>query len=285
MTFNYRNAFSRTVGWITPEEQDLLRGSRVAIGGMGGVGGAHVITLARLGVGKLNLSDFDEFAEENFNRQAGASISTIGRKKMEVMAEKALDINPEMEIGMFPEGVNESNVDAFLEGVDAYVDGLDFFALSARKLVFRKCYEKGIPVTTVAPLGTGAALLNFLPGEMDYESYFRFEGVSEQEQYLRFLLGLSPAMLQMRYLIFPSAVNLQERKGPSTPMACEICAGIAATQVLKILTGRGDVICAPRGLHFDPFLNVMKTSCLPKGNRGFLPQLKLRVAKKRLGIA
>ena len=68
-----------------------------------------------------------------------------------------------------------------MEGVDLYVDALDFFALEARKTVFQKCYEKKIPVITAAPLGMGCALLCFMPGKMTYEQYFRFEGKSEQD--------------------------------------------------------------------------------------------------------
>ena len=73
---------------------------------------------------------------------------------------------------------------SFLEDVDLYVDSLDFFALDMRRKVFAACAEKGIPATTVAPVGMGAALLNFLPGHMTFEEYFRFEGQSEDEQML-----------------------------------------------------------------------------------------------------
>ena len=71
--FDYDEAFSRNLGWLTPQEQQRLRGARVAVAGMGGVGGVHVQGLARLGVGALNLTDFDSFELANFNRQAGAA--------------------------------------------------------------------------------------------------------------------------------------------------------------------------------------------------------------------
>ena len=87
--FDYDEAFSRNIGWLTAAEQTLLRGKRVAIAGLGGVGGAHVLTLARLGIGAFNLADFDAFALPNFNRQAGAVVSTLGRAKTDVIAEMA----------------------------------------------------------------------------------------------------------------------------------------------------------------------------------------------------
>ena len=182
---------------------------------MGGVGGAHLLTLSRLGIGHFNISDLDEFEVANFNRQAGASMKTLGRQKVEVLEEMAKNLNPEQEIKTFPNGVTEKNVDEFLDGVDLYVDGLDYFAVSARRATFAKCQEKGIPAVTAAPLGIGAAVLNFIPGGMSFEEYFRLEGKSEMEQLLSFLIGLSPAMLQRTYLADPTTVDLANHKGPS----------------------------------------------------------------------
>ena len=97
--FNYDEAFSRNIGWVTRAEQAALRGKRIAIAGMGGVGGVHLLTLARLGIGAFNIADMDSFDVVNFNRQAGASMASLGRPKAEVMAEMARDINPELDIG------------------------------------------------------------------------------------------------------------------------------------------------------------------------------------------
>ncbi len=281
-SFHYDEAFSRNIGWVTEAEQRRLRAKRVAIAGLGGVGGSHLLTLTRLGIGRFHIADLDTFELANFNRQAGASMRHLGRPKVEVLEELARDIDPELEIRAFPRGVNAGNLEAFLEGVDLYVDGLDFFALEARRAVFAACAEKGIPAVTAAPLGMGVALLNFLPGKMTFEEYFRLEGQPEEEQLLRFLLGLSPAMLQAGYLVDDSRVNLDAHKGPSTPMACELCAGVAATQALKILLGRGKVITAPRGLHFDAYRNRMKITWRPGGNGNPLQRVGVAVARRKL---
>ena len=246
--YSYPDAFSRNIGWVADHEQTMLRLKRVAIAGMGGVGGVHLLTLARLGIGSFNIADFDEFDIHNFNRQAGAMISTLGRPKIDVMAEQVLDINPEIKLAKFPLGVNDQNLGAFLDDVDVYVDGLDFFAFGARQAVFKACYERGIPAITAAPLGMGAALMVFMPGGMTFEDYFGWEGVSDDEKALRFAIGLAPAFLHRTYLVDPSAVDLAARRGPSTAMACQICAGVAATTALKILLNRGEVLAAPHGL-------------------------------------
>ncbi len=278
--FDYNLAFSRNIGWITEAEQNLLRGKKVAIAGLGGVGGSHLLTLTRLGIGKFNISDLDIFEQANFNRQAGSSISHLDQPKVDVLKSMALDINPELVIETFPLGVNQENIEQFLDGVDLYVDGLDFFALKARRTVFAACAKKGIPAVTAAPLGMGVSLLCFMPGKMTFEEYFQWQGQSEVEQLLRFFIGLSPTGLQMSYLADKSRLDIANHRGPSTPMACDFCAGMVGTCALKILLGRGDVIAAPRGLHFDAYLNKFLTTWRPWGNRNPLQQLSLMILRK-----
>lgn len=282
--FSYYEAFSRNIGWVTREEQTLLRDKRVAIAGLGGVGGSHLLTLCRLGIGKFHLADFDTFDMVNFNRQAGATVSTLGQGKLEVMIQQARDINPELDITGFGEGVTEDNLEAFLDGIDLYVDGLDFFAFQARQQVFAACAERGIPAVTAAPLGMGAAVLNFLPGGMSFDDYFRLNDGPESEKPLRFLMGLAPARLQMGYLADPTAVDLANRKGPSTIMACQLCAGVTATEVLKILLGRGQVRAAPKGYHFDAYRNRLALTWRPGGNRNPLQRLVIALGKRKLGL-
>lgn len=280
--FDYDKAISRNIGWVTKAEQQRLRGARVAIAGMGGVGGEHLLTLARLGIGRFHIADFDEFEVHNFNRQAGAFMSKVGRPKVDVMAEMAADINPEAEIRRFPEGVTPDNVDEFLQDVDVYVDGLDFFAVDARRMVFAKCHAKGIPSVTAAPLGMGAALLYFSPKKMSFEQYFRLDGQSRQEQYARFIAGLSPAMQQFRYLAAPEAVNFQERRGPSTAMACLLCAGMTGTVVLQVLLGRGRPRPAPWVVHFDAYRQRLKLTWRPFGNAHPLQRLLMKLIRPKL---
>ena len=280
--FNYELSFSRNIGWVTENEQSLLRSKRIAIAGLGGVGGSHLTTLTRLGVGKFNISDLDIFELANFNRQAGASLSQLDRSKVDVMTELALDINPELEIKSFPNGVNQGNVDEFLDGVDLYVDGLDFFALEARRIVFAACARKGIPAVTAAPLGMGVSFLCFMPGKMTFEEYFQWEGQSETEQLLRFMLGLSPTGLQLSYLTDTSRMDLANHKGPSTRMGCDFCAGMVGTYALKILLNRGSVVTAPKALHFDAYRNKFLITWRPWGNNNPLQRLNLKIARKKI---
>ena len=280
--FSYLNAFSRNIGWVTPQEQEILRHKRVAIAGLGGVGGSHLLALVRLGIGNFHIADFDVFDIVNFNRQAGASMSSLGKPKVEVMKDLARDINPELNIRIFPEGTHPTNLSEFFTDIDLYIDGLDFFAFSAREAAFAACAAQGIPAITAAPLGMGAALLNFMPGKMTFEEYFRLQDVAESDKAIHFLLGLSPTMLQRAYLADPSAVDLSQQRGPSTTMACQLCAGIAATEALKILLKRGKTYAAPHGLHFDAYRNKLVHTWRPWGHRNPLQRVIILVAKAQL---
>jgi molybdopterin/thiamine biosynthesis adenylyltransferase len=283
--FSYLEAFDRNIGWVTEAEQQRLRAKRIAIAGLGGVGGAHLLTLTRLGIGRFNLADFDRFEVHNFNRQVGANLNSVGRPKVEVMSEMARSINPELDLRTFDDGVHAGNVESFLDDVDLYIDGLDFFVLDERQRVFDLCAARGIPAITAAPLGMGAALLVFMPGRMSFEEYFRMGRSSAAEKAARFLVGLSPSMLQMGYLADPSRVDLAGRKGPSTPMACDLCAGIAATEALKVLLGRGGVVAAPHGIHFDAYKNRLRHTWRPGGNAHPLQRALIALTKRRYASA
>src|SRR2546423_11390145 len=157
--FPYEIAFSRNLGWLTEWEQQAIRGKCVAIAGMGAVGSNYVLTLARLGVGAFHIADLDRFEFANCNRQVGATLDSIGKPKVDVIGTMARQINPELEITTFGEGVRPDNVDTFLAGADLFIDGLDFFVIDIRRLVFARCWALGIPAIKEAPHGIGYAHL------------------------------------------------------------------------------------------------------------------------------
>jgi molybdopterin/thiamine biosynthesis adenylyltransferase len=284
MMFEYTTAFARNIGWFTQDEQQQLRHKRIAIAGMGGVGGAHLLTLARLGIEKFSIADFDVFELANFNRQAGAGISTLERPKVDVLAEMVRDINPECDLKLFPDGVNAANLQQFFQDVDLYVDGLDFFAFDARERLFAYCSENRIPAITVAPLGMSAALLNFLPGGMSFEDYFQLSGHGELEKAVHFLVGLAPGLLHRHYLADKSRVDLKQQKGPSTVIACQLCAGVAASEAVKVLLQRGKVWGAPHCIQFDGYRNRLAHTWRPGGNRNPLNRVAIAIARRQLGM-
>ncbi len=280
--FDYATAFCRNLGLVNPEEQERLRRSRVAIAGLGGVGGIHLLTLARMGVGRFRLADPDHFELANFNRQAGAFMSTLDRPKVEVMRAMALDINPEAEVEVYPQGLAPDNLAAFLDGVDVALDGLDFTAVDVRALFYAEARRRGVPVVAVGPVGASAASLVFMPGGMSWHDYFAMDlARNDFERYVLFIVGTAPAALHMPY-IDRRYVDLANRRGPSLALAVQLCAGIAAAEVLKLLLGRGRVRPAPWYQQYDAYRGRLAVGRLPWGNRGPLQRLKFHFAKRLL---
>lgn len=278
--FDYERAFSRNLGLVQPEEQTKLRHSRVAIAGLGGVGGVHLTTLARMGIGSFHIADFDRFEMQNFNRQAGALMSTLGEEKTTVMEAMARDINPDLVLKSFREGITEANIADFLKGVDVVVDGLDFFAVAARDLLYRETYRRDIPVVAAGPIGCSSAYLVFLPGGMRWQDYFAMDlARNEVDKYILFFIGNTPAATQSAY-IDPRYIKLAEKSGPSLALGVQLCAGTAAAETMKLLLGRGRILAAPYYHQYDAYLCKYVVGKLRWGNRGPLQRLKLARLRK-----
>ena len=279
----HSQAFSRNMGLLTPKEQDRLARARVGIPGMGGVGGVHLMTMVRTGVGRFHISDFDVYEPANVNRQFGARVPDFGRPKMEVMKEQAQSVNPYIEIKEFPHGINKDTVDEFLEGVDVVLDSLDFFAFDARRLLFTRAREKGVHVITAGPLGFSSAMLIFAPDKgMGFDEYFNIvEGMKPEEQYLAFALGLAPKATQFKYMD-TSKLSFKSGKGPSLNLACQLCSAMAGTEAVRIILEREGLKPVPHYFQFDPFVQKYYKKKLPRGNKNFLQQIKFKVVKKML---
>lgn len=280
--WSYETAFCRNEGLVARDEQQRLRNSHVAIVGMGGVGGVHLITLARLGIGQFTIADLDEFELANMNRQYGARIDTLGRRKVDVMADEVRRINPDVRLRVFDGGVGPENAGDFLDGVDLLVDGIDFFAIDIRRRLFREAAGRGIYAITAGPIGFSTAWLVFAPDGMSFDRYFDLKDEqSEAEQLIAFLVGLCPAALHRPYMDL-SRVSVSEKRGPSAGLACELCAGVAAAESVKILLGRGRIRCAPAYSQFDAYRGILRQGRLHGGNRHPLQRLKRWWAWKRL---
>lgn len=147
--------FTRSKLLFGQEGLDKLNNSSIVIFGIGGVGSYVVEALARSGVGKLVLVDFDKVCITNINRQIEALLSTIGRPKVEVLRDRIHDINPRCEVTVFQEFVNAENMDKFIESETAYiVDAID--TVSSKLVIIERALELGIPV--ISSMGMGNKL-------------------------------------------------------------------------------------------------------------------------------
>ncbi len=280
--WSYEQAFSRHEGLMNSHEQERLRRSRVAIVGLGGVGGIHLATLARLGIGSFHIADPDCFEVANFNRQYGATTNTLGQSKAEVMADQARAINPEVDIRVFAEAITPKNVAAFLDKVDVVVDGIDFFAIDARRLVFREARRRGIWAVTAGPIGFSTAWMAFAPTGMSFDRYFDLhDGLDRWDQVIAFAVGLTPQATHLAYLDL-SRVNPRSGTGPSVGFACHLCSGVAAAKVVKILLNRSPILAAPWYFQFDAYRQLLRKGRLRWGNRHPWQRFKRWYLRRRL---
>ncbi|RMG28714.1 MAG: ThiF family adenylyltransferase [Gammaproteobacteria bacterium] len=274
--WSYEAAFSRNRGLITPEEQTRLRRARVAVLGLGGVGGVDLVTLARLGIGRFTIADPDVFEIHNTNRQYGARVSTYGRAKAAVMREAVLDINPEAEVRVFEAPISAANAEAFLADADVLVDGLDAFVIDVRRLLFRLARERGIYALGAGPVGYSTAWVIFDPRGMPFDRYFDLhDGMDPVELFAAYVVGMAPSGIHRRYMDL-AYLDFDRHTGPSVGFACELAAGVIGAEVMKLLLGRGRIYPAPWYHQFDPYLGRYVRRRLRSGNRHPMQRLTRR---------
>ena len=279
--FSSAEAFERNIGLISPAEQKTLRDSLVVIAGCGGVGGLHAHTCARLGIGRFRITDADTFSAPNINRQIGATAHTIGAKKVQVTAEMIRSINPEASVEVSDGLISADNAAQFVSDADLVIDGVDFFALSARRQLFAAAWHANIPALTAAPLGFSATLLVFARGGMSFDNYFDItDGQEPFEQLMRFIVGLAPAALHLPYMDL-GTVNIDSGRGPSSILGCQMAATLAGGEAIAILLKRRSAMLAPEFLQFDCYRQILRKRRLRSGNRNWLQRIKRKMLTKK----
>lgn len=147
--------FKRTELLLGSAAMERLRRARVAVFGVGGVGGFVCEALARSGVGAFDLVDSDVVSITNINRQIIATMSTIGRYKVDVMRDRMLDINPDADVRIrkcffLPENENEFSFDEY----DYIVDAVD--TVTAKLALAVKADQAHVPI--ISSMGAGNKL-------------------------------------------------------------------------------------------------------------------------------
>ena len=149
------NQFSRTELLLGKEALDKLAGSRVAVFGIGGVGGYVCEALVRSGVGEFDLVDDDKVCLTNLNRQIIATRKTIGKYKVEVMRDRILEINPDAKVNVHKCFFLPENADEFpFEEYDYIVDAVD--TVTAKISLVMAAKEKNVPI--ISSMGAGNKL-------------------------------------------------------------------------------------------------------------------------------
>lgn len=147
--------FSRTELLLGHEAMEKLAGSRVAVFGIGGVGGYVVEALARSGVGALDLIDNDKVALSNINRQIIATMKTVGMDKVDAAKERILDINPDCKVTTYKTFYMPDTAEQFdFTKYDYVVDAID--TVTGKLTIIENAKKAGVPV--ISSMGAGNKL-------------------------------------------------------------------------------------------------------------------------------
>jgi threonine dehydrogenase-like Zn-dependent dehydrogenase len=140
MTFKYSEFTTRNIGFVTPKQQEQLKNTKVFIAGVGGMGGAALMTMVRAGIENFILVDIDTFEVSNMNRQVFCDLDNIDDSKLEATIERCFKINPNLNIERAPENWVPI-LDDILPKVDIVVNGCDDTYASIN--LMRKAKEHG----------------------------------------------------------------------------------------------------------------------------------------------
>jgi len=230
----YREMVDRNIGVLTDKEQERLRNSCVAVGGCGGMGGLSVVQLVRLGVGKVKISDFDTFQVHNLSRQCRSTSKNVGKNKAEVLAEYCKEINPGLKIDLFTEGVKPHNVEKFLDGANAVVDGMDYTYIEDTVSLYRLAQKKGLCIINPNAIGFGVSVLVFGPNTMSIEEYVGLSGDANNSTMAR----LAPYIPSYADREIMRKAAMKEINIPNIVMPQNLGTSIAVSEAVMILLGR-----------------------------------------------
>lgn len=165
----YRERTDRNRGWITTAEQDLLQHAVVGIAGCGGMGGMLAAQFTRLGIGTVRIADCETFDVSNINRQFGATRATVGVSKAVVTAQQTRAVTDDATLTVYPQGITEQTVDAFVAGCAVILDEIELLALDARLLLHARARALGVPILNCNTVGFSTNLFLYTPTGMSLE--------------------------------------------------------------------------------------------------------------------
>lgn len=231
--------FGRMLGLVSGSELNELAHATAAIPGCGGTGYTYAECLARMGIGRFRISDTDRFGPENMNRQFGATVDTIGEIKSDVLAQRLRAINPAIEVERF-DAISESNVAQFVEGASVLCDTIDFFAMTARRLLHQQARRHRVPTVLCCPVAFGVTghYFNYHQNaDIDFDELFsQSDDNSEQENLEIFGKALAPTALHTAYLDDPN-LDFENHKVASISASCLMATAWGSTQAIVAVLG------------------------------------------------
>ncbi|MGB2706496.1 MAG: ThiF family adenylyltransferase [Candidatus Omnitrophota bacterium] len=236
----YQQMVERNIGIISVEEQERLRNSCIAVTGCGGMGGLSAEQLVRLGVGRVKIADFDKFEIHNLSRQHGSTSANIGERKTEVLGRYFKEINPEINLEIFNEGVKPQNVGQFLDGAEIVIDGMDYSDLENTVALYRAARQKKLCIVNPNAIGFGVSVFVFGPETVSLEEYMGFtSGKPDLKKILAYMPSYADPEIVKR-------AALGEINVPNIAMSQHLGTAIAVSEAVMILLGRVNAPLGPK---------------------------------------
>ncbi|NYB50983.1 MAG: HesA/MoeB/ThiF family protein [Methanobacteriaceae archaeon] len=229
----YWEMIDRQKGILDRDQQMLLKKSLITVIGCGGIGGAALEMLVRMGVEKVRIVDKDVFELTNINRQLMSNMKRIGTPKTEATIEELLSINPHLYIESFNEELTEHNVVKILKGSKIVIDALD--NLLTRIIVSRCAREIEIPFIHGAIHGTMGQVSVFTNSTPSYEEIFKLPSQEEE----------------LTKKVISKVLDMNKEVPPAIGPVPNIVGCIQAFEALKLITGKGNPVMSPQVLMFD----------------------------------
>ena len=206
--------YSRNHNALTREEQTLLAKSRVAVIGLGGLGGGVVETLARIGVGSLFLMDGDRFETTNLNRQILSTEALVGHPKAGAAKDRVMAVNSDVRVTACNGFLDTGNADAIVDDADLVIDCLD--SIDTRFLLEDACKRAGVPLISGAIAGTLGQIITIFPGDTGLELVYGEQSAKRAE-------GVENEMGNLSYCAL-------------------FVAALQASEAVKVLLNRGELL-------------------------------------------
>jgi len=257
----YKLITSRNLGMIDEEEQEILKNSKVAICGLGGIGSPVAENLARIGIGNFSILDHGTFEPTNSNRQIYSFTDTDGKWKTDVTEEYFHKINPEAKVKKFIE-LTPENVDDFLDKADVTILAVD--ALLPILILSRAARSKGIPLIESWALAYGNVRV-FTKDTPTLEEVYNFptvdrelDEISPEEQGALLKKSIFDVAASFEGIMehYPErAIRKMQEESVGTTLAPLVWLSsiMMAIETYKVLLDKKDLALAPSFQVFDPF--------------------------------
>ncbi|HEY3374265.1 MAG TPA: ThiF family adenylyltransferase [Candidatus Aquicultor sp.] len=255
---NYNEMVQRNRGLIIPEHQERLRDLKVAIAGVGGVGGITAERLVRLGIGTLHIADPELFEIGNANRQLLANQQTIGQNKALMFESELLKINPHLNLKVWEEGISEQNVGEFLNGADIVIDAIEYNRPDLSVMLNKASREAGKTVLIAFAIGFGATMFAFNANGIKFEDYIGLPANASPEEVEDYIIPLDrfcpevPKYVEMNII---EKVVRREMHIPTSSLGCLAAASLLVAGVIMFIIDNKRIPVAPKYLAVD-FYNM-----------------------------